>query len=105
MEQPNMDYLNKLSGNDETIKLKLTNILKKELPLEIAAYYGSILLKKRKLAAECVHKLKHKIALLGLEESYYMAEEYENQLVKNEIELQTEFENCLKVMQHFVNSL
>jgi hypothetical protein len=31
-------------------------------------------------AAQSVHKLKHKISILGLEKSYYIVEEYESDL-------------------------
>ncbi|MGL2965814.1 Hpt domain-containing protein [Flavobacterium sp. XGLA_31] len=105
MEQPNLDYILKLSGNDETIKRKLIDTLKYELPLEIDAYYLSIHLNKWKQAASCVHKLKHKIGILGLEESYYIAEDYEKELIKSGKKLQAEFENRLTLMQNFVNRL
>ena len=105
MEQPNIDYIIKLSGNQEIIKQKLINVLKYELPLEIDAYNVSMHLNKMKQSASCVHKLKHKIGILGLEESYHIAEEYENQLTKNEKKLQSEFEKILILIQNFVNYL
>lgn len=105
MEQPNIEYIIKLSGNEEIVKLKLINVLKYELPLEVDAYFVSIHLNKMKQAASCVHKLKHKIGILGLEESYYIAEEYESQLVENRKYLQIEFEKILIIMQNFVNCL
>jgi hypothetical protein len=105
MEVPNIDYIKKMSGDDETIKLKLISILKFELPLEIDAYYNSIQQKKMEQTAACVHKLKHKIGLLGLEEGYCLAEKYENQLAKNNTLSQIEFEYVLTSMQNFVNCL
>ena len=105
MEQPNIEYIIKLSGNEEIVKQKLINVLKYELPLEIEAYYVSIRLNKMKQTAFCVHKLKHKIGILGLEQSYYIGEEYENQLIKNEKKLQIEFEKILSLIQNFVNYL
>ena len=41
------------------------------------------LLSSWSLVLHILHKLKHKIGILGLEESYNMAEEYEKQLKKN----------------------
>lgn len=105
MEQPNLDYIIKLSANDERVKTKLINTMKFELPMEIDAYYVSVHLKKNIQAAACVHKLKNKIGILGLEEGYHIAEEYENQLKNREKKLQIEFENILTLMQNFVNSL
>jgi HPt (histidine-containing phosphotransfer) domain-containing protein len=105
MEQANIEYILKLSGDDEVIKLKLIGILKYELPIEIEDYRNSMHLNKMKYAAACVHKLKHKIGVLGLEESYYTAEEHENELKKNRKNLQNKFENILTLMQDFVNEL
>jgi hypothetical protein len=105
MEQPNLDYILKLSGSNELVKSKLINTMKFELPLEIDAYYLSLRLNKTAQAAACVHKLKNKIGILGLEEGYHIAEEYENQLKNREKKLHIEFENILTLMQLFVNSL
>lgn len=105
MEQPNLDYIIKLAANDERVKTKLIDTMKFELPMEIDAYYVSVHLKKTTQAAACVHKLKNKIGILGLEEGYHIAEEYENQLKNREKKLQIEFENILTLMQNFVNSL
>jgi hypothetical protein len=77
MEIPNIEYINKLSRNDEAIKQKFIGILKFELPIEIDAYYVSLQLNKWSQTKQCVHKLKNKIAILGLESSYYLAEDYE----------------------------
>ncbi|MDG2431651.1 Hpt domain-containing protein [Flavobacterium sp.] len=105
MEQPNIDYILKLSGGDNNFKIKMITIIKKELPLEIDAYNRSVAQKEFKVTAECVHKLKHKIAVLGLEKSYYIAHQYEDHLLKNSSEFQTEFESTLNLMQAFVNEL
>lgn len=105
MEQPNLDYILKLSGTNEQVKSKLISTMKFELPLEIDAYYLSIRLNKAAQAASCVHKLKNKIGILGLEEGYHIAEEYEDQLKNRERKLQIEFENLLTLMQLFVNRL
>ena len=105
MEQPNIEYIVKLSGNDKAIKQRLIGVLKQELPLEIEDYYSSMHLSEMNRAAMCVHKLKHKIGILGLEESYYTAEKYEDELKKNRKNLQNKFENTLTLMLDFVNHL
>lgn len=105
MEQPNLEYILKLSGSNEAVKSKLIDTLKFELPLEIDAYDLSMRLHKTAQAAACVHKLKNKIGILGLEEGYHIAEAYENQLKNREKKSQIEFENILTLMQNFVNSL
>ncbi len=105
MEKPNSDYIDQLSGDNEEFKNKLIGILKKELPEETVIYQDLIQTKNYKLASESVHKLKHKVSILGLEKSYYIAEEFENNLKQNLTDLQTDFEIILKSMQDFVDKL
>lgn len=105
MEKPNIEYINKLSRNEEPIKQKFIAILKFELPLEIDAYYVSLHLKKWSQTMECIHKLKNKIAILGLENSYHLADDYEKSEQSSRKDLQIAFEKTLTLMQHFVNCL
>lgn len=105
MEKPNSSYIDQLSGDNEEFKAKIIGILKKELPEEVALYENQIQTKNLKLAAESVHKLKHKVSILGLEKSYYIAEEFENNLKEKSTKLQPEFEIILKAMQDFVDTL
>ena len=105
MEKPNSNYINQLSGDNEDFKARITGILKRELPEEVEVYHEHIITKNYKLAAESVHKLKHKISILGLEKSYYIAEEFENNLKEKSTKLQSEFESILKMMQDFVDKL
>ena len=105
MEQPNSNYINDLSGDNQEFKARLIKILKKELPEEIELYFLQMKNKDLLSAAQAVHKLKHKISILGLEKSYYIAEEYENNLNGSIIVLQVEFEAILRIMQKFVDYL
>ena len=105
MEQPNLHYINELSGDNLEFRTKLIGILKKELPKEIIGYSGEMENTNFLEAAQSVHKLKHKISILGLEKSYYIAEEYESNLKNNSTNLAVDFENILKIMQEFVNRL
>ncbi|WP_142784568.1 Hpt domain-containing protein [Changchengzhania lutea] len=83
MEQPNLAYIDTLSGGDEAFKQKLIDIIKMEFPDEKAVYLKNIEEKNFEAAAENVHKLKHKISILGLEKSYEIATEFENDLKDN----------------------
>ena len=74
--------------------LDIISIIKKNLSLN-----------KIKEASECVHKIKHKIAVYGMENSFYIAQEYENNLREGKIELQKEFEETLIVIRDFTNLL
>jgi hypothetical protein len=105
MEQPNLNYINELSGDNVDFKAKIIGIIKIELPQEIEIYYSNIIKKDLIAAASSVHKLKHKISILGLEKNYYIAENFEENLKQNSTMLQTDFELILKSMQDFVDTL
>jgi HPt (histidine-containing phosphotransfer) domain-containing protein len=105
MEQPNCNYINQLSGDNIAFKNKMLAILKRELPEETDIYQKQMERKEFVLAAQSVHKLKHKISILGLEKSYYLAEEFEDDLKSNNIELQSSFEDVLKLLNQFVIDL
>lgn len=85
MEHPNLTYINALSGGDDAFKSKLISIVKKEFPEEKAVYFKNFEAKNFKATAENVHKLKHKISILGLEESYKIAEDFEDRLKENNV--------------------
>lgn len=105
MEKANSDYIDQLSDGNIEFRNKIIRILKRELPEEINTYYNHIQSENYILAAASVHKLKHKIAILGLEKSYYLAEQYEINLKDNSLHLNSDFEAVLKVMQEFVGIL
>ena len=93
--------LNELRKNDPHIY----STIKNELPTEIAVYFEAFNNNDYKAAAGHVHKLKHKISILGLEKSYYLAEQYEDHLKNNTTEGAEEFAVLLNNMQDFVATL
>lgn len=105
MEQPNLDYFEKLSNQNANFKQRLIDVLKYELPLEIADYQNHIKKNDLKKAAEAVHKLKHKIGVLGMEKGYLEVEQYENNLREGSKSLQLEFEQTIKIIEQFVKLL
>lgn len=105
MEQANSEYIDQLSGDNIEFRKKLIDILKRELPEEVGSYREQIQNKNFFLAAGCVHKLKHKISILGLKKSYYIAEQFEDNLKDNSTELQSDFDAIIKIMQDYVKNL
>lgn len=105
MEQPNLSYINTLSGGDKAFETKLIGIIKQEYPEERDVYFKNFKAKNYKLAAENVHKLKHKINILGLNESYKVAEKYEHNLIDNITEGKEDFANILQAITNFLNGL
>jgi HPt (histidine-containing phosphotransfer) domain-containing protein len=105
MEQPNLSYINSLSGGDKAFEEKLISIIKKEFPEEKAVYKSNIDSENFKEAAENVHKLKHKISILGLEKSYEVAVEFENNLLEGNTNLSEEFESILNSITNYLQQL
>ncbi|RIA08545.1 hypothetical protein OE09_0360 [Flavobacteriaceae bacterium MAR_2010_72] len=104
-EKPNLTYINALSGGDIEFEKKLINIIKKEFPIEKEIYFKNLKEKKYQEVAENVHKLKHKIIILGLENSYELAVTYENNLKEGSLDLKEDFQIILKSMTNFLNTL
>ena len=105
MEKPNTSYIDQLSGDNLEFKQKMIDILKRELPEEIEMYQNQMQNSNFLLAADSVHKLKHKVSILGLEKSYYLAETFEENLKNSSTHLQNDFEAILKAMHKFVEEL
>ena len=105
MERPNLSYIEELSAGNISFKQKLITIVKEELPKEITIYNENIKKGLLKEASENVHKLKHKISILGLEKSYYLAREFEENLKMGSLSKQQDFEAILSEMTQFINEL
>jgi len=105
MEQPNLSYIQSMSGGDKAFEEKLIAIIKQEFPDEKALYFNNIEKKNFKEAAENVHKLKHKISILGLVNSYDVAVNYEDNLIDGNTEGQNKFETILQTMTNYLETL
>ncbi len=105
MSQPNLSYIKNLSGGDTAFEAKLIGIIKTEFPVEKAVYQKNIESKNFKLAAENVHKLKHKISILGLEKSYKIAADYEDSLREHSFNGKEDFDNILETITNFLKTL
>lgn len=105
MEQPNLSYINQLSAGNISFKEKLIAVIKEEFPDEKTVYLTNIQAKNYKEAAENVHKIKHKISILGLEKSYEVARAFENNLKEENTDLKEDFENILDVISEYLLTL
>ena len=103
--KPNLSYIKSLSGGDADFKEKLISVIKLEFPEEKAIYFKNIEVKNYKEASENVHKLKHKISILGLERSYEIAERFENNLKEGATTLKKEFEDILQTITNYLIKL
>jgi len=105
METANLTYIKNLSGGDISFEEKIITILKSELPEEQKTYFFCLQNKNYKDTAEIVHKLKHKISILGLKKSYQIAVEFEENLLKGTPMGKDDFEKILMNMTKFVEQL
>lgn len=105
MEKPNLSYIHKLSGGDEAFEKKLITIIKSEFPEEKRTYFKNIESENLKEASENVHKLKHKISILGLEKCYAQAVNYEENLKDNRSEGEADFKNTLQLITDYLATL
>ena len=104
MEKPNLNYIHQLSGGDKEFEKEITTVIKEEFAAELEVYKMNFKSKNYAHLVDNVHKLKHKISILGLEKSYAVAINYENNLRDGSIELSSEFEEILASMTDFINN-
>ena len=98
IETPNLNYLKEISGGDTEFEEKLLRIVKIELPEEINTYKNFLNENNFKQAAELVHKIKHKISILGLEKSYQVAIDYEENLKRGDERVISTKESKIKLL-------
>lgn len=105
MEEPNFTYISQLSGGDKVFEEKIFKVLKMEFPDERETYLNNIAKTNFDLAANNVHKIKHKISLLGLVKSYELASEHEINLGEGNALLHDDFNEILNTMTHFFDKI
>jgi HPt (histidine-containing phosphotransfer) domain-containing protein len=105
MEQPNLTYVDQLARGDEKIRQTLIDVIKTEFPEEEKEYYEVLAKKDYKKIEESVHKIKHKISILGLEKSYELANTYEHNLREHRMEGETDFEEILNTISAYLKTI
>ncbi|GAB7256567.1 Hpt domain-containing protein [uncultured Polaribacter sp.] len=105
MEKPNLDYINQLARGDESIKKELIDVIKSEFPDELKDYHDSLKIGEFKKIEENVHRIKHKISILGLEKSYETANKFEHNLRELNNNGQEDFEKILKAISEYIETL
>jgi len=101
-ENPNLNYIKELSEGDSVFEQKFIQILKDEFPLELQIYVDHIDKKESNMAAEIVHKLKHKFNILSMSKAYEFSVHYEEALRKGSMEMDVDF---LKILENVKNYL
>ncbi|TKD66563.1 Hpt domain-containing protein [Flavobacterium sp. ASW18X] len=105
MEQPNIKYIEDVAGSDADFKANFIQILKMEFPDEFVHYKNMYAAKNHIETAAIVHKLKHKLNIVGLQDGYRMAVTYEEELKKGKDAMHTDFLPILEVAGAFISTL
>lgn len=104
-ENPNLNYIKELAAGSEDFEQKLIGIVKREFPEEKKEFLTNYNSKSFLKTAENVHKLKHKIGMLGFESGYQVAIDFEEELKQQNPELFQEFMLILDSIENFLKTL
>lgn len=91
MEKPNLSLIKEIAGNDIEFQNSILEIIKKEFPEEVDLFKQNFNSKNYIEASNNVHKIKHKISLLGLQKGLEIASEFEIALKEENIQLHNNF--------------
>jgi HPt (histidine-containing phosphotransfer) domain-containing protein len=105
MEKPNLQYVDSLARGDESVRKILINTIKMEFPKEKEDFYISLKKKDYKKIEENVHRIKHKISILGLVKSYEKANEFEHNLREKSISGFRDFEKTLISISEYIKTM
>tara|TARA_R110002049_G_scaffold63832_1_gene169301 strand:+ start:3749 stop:4069 length:321 start_codon:yes stop_codon:yes gene_type:complete len=105
IETPNLNYIKELAGEDIEFEKKFIKIIKEEFPEEVDTYLGHIQTNELLMAAETVHKLKHKFNVLGLEKAYGYAVTYEENLREGNINMDMDFRAILQKITKYLTTI
>lgn len=104
-EEPTLSTIKIIASGDDEFENKLLSIIRRELPVEIELYNENWKNKDFKLVADSVHKLNHKINILGLKEGSLKAVKFENELREGNCDQKNDFDELLEKMTQFLNSI
>lgn len=102
MEQPNLDYLKEISDGQPEVIAQFVGIIKEEFPGEFEQYQQLMKEKDWQHAAAMVHKLKHKIRILGLKEGRAVAVTHEDALKGGDYQHSEAFAAVLNKIEVFL---
>jgi len=105
MDKPNMNYIIQLADGDTEFERQFIAILKEEFPKEKEHYLTAITKADYKQASEIVHKLKHKLNILGMENAYRLSVKFEDELKQNNIDGNIEFIQIINIMESYIKNI
>lgn len=104
MEKPNLSLIKEISGNDIEFENNILEIIKLEFPEEVNLFKTNFEQKNYIEASNNIHKIKHKISLLGLEKGLETASVYEIELKQGNIKLHDNFIEILDKIHVYLSN-
>lgn len=104
-EVPNLDYIKEIAGGNDEFEKKFLNIIQTEFPEEKRDYLQFLEIGQLEESANVVHKIKHKLGILGLTNAYEMAIKYEEDLNSGNTNLKADFAQVLKSVEEFIEKI
>ena len=104
-EQPSTTYIDDVAGSDADFRASFINIVKMEFPEEYQYYLKMYEEGNLTETASIVHKLKHKLNIVGLQEGYKLAVTYEEELKAGSAALHSTFLPVLDKAKEFITTL
>jgi len=102
---PNLAYIDEISENDIVFRNKLISIIKREFPIEKEEFLSNYDSNQYVLAAQNVHKLKHKINMFGLKKGFETAMKLENELNRKKFDSYQDFIVVLDLIDNYLNEI
>ncbi|MEM8508076.1 MAG: Hpt domain-containing protein [Bacteroidota bacterium] len=104
-ETPNLNYIKEIAGGNLEFEKKFLSIIQTEFPKEKEEYLKYLEDGALEESSKVVHKIKHKLGILGLTEGYKMAVKYEEELKMGRTVLMDTFADILSTVEDFVLKL
>ncbi|QTD38745.1 Hpt domain-containing protein [Polaribacter batillariae] len=96
MEKPNLNYIQQISAGDKDFELSMLTILKDEFPKELYLIKKSFKEENYRKLSFSIHKIKHKISMLGMEKSFDLASEIEQEIKNGNLE---QYANLITILE------
>ncbi|MBT8186876.1 MAG: Hpt domain-containing protein [Croceitalea sp.] len=104
-EVPNLNYIKEIAGGNEEFEKKFLSIIQTEFPKEKEDYLSLLENNELEESAKVVHKIKHKLGILGLTNGYKLAIRYEEDLKYGDTKLKDDFMGVLNSVEEFILKL
>ncbi len=103
--EPNLSYILKLADGSKAFEEKMIRILKSEFPIEKTQYLTAIQQQDFFQASEIVHKIKHKLGMLSMDNAYQKAILFEEALKVSDSSNHSDFLTILDIVENYISSI